>query len=213
MASVAAIRRTGRRLALALALAARVGGAQGDARLDLVLPARPASEGPLVTTTRVLADAGVRELLRAGFPARLHFRCELWRDDRFNNVRDAAVEWDLVVKWDPLDRKFDTYRVVGDRATRTGRFDAAGEMEAFVDRPYRMPVPPMRRGQRYYYEASVDIEVLSVRELDEVERWLRGGGDRTAGGTVGRTVRGLFARLLGGERRSYQARSPRFRVE
>jgi hypothetical protein len=184
-------------------------------RVDVVLPARPgAGEGPAIATSRVLADDDVRELLRSGFPARLRFRAELWRDDRFNNARDAALTWDIVVRFDPLERKYDTYRIVGERAVRTGRFEAVEEMEAFVDRPYRIAAPPMRRGARYYYEASVELEVLSVRDLDEVERWLRGTpGERTAVGTVSRTMRGLVARLLGGERRRYVARSGAFRAE
>lgn len=213
-----ALLRAGAALVLALATAtvsAPPLPAQGEPRLDLVLgPRAGQGDGPQIVATRVLADDELRELLRSGFPARLHFRCELWRDDRLNNVRDAAVEWDVVVRYDPLERKYDTYRVIGDRATRTGRFDTVAEMEAFVDRPYRIGAPPMRRGQRYYYEASLEVEVLSVRDLDEVERWLRGTpGERDAGSTIGRTMRGLLARLLGGERRSYAARSPRFRAE
>jgi hypothetical protein len=208
-------------VALLLALAGVMAGAApacaqgGEARLELVLGARTGQgEGPQIVASRVLADTELRELLRSGFPARLHFRCELWRDERLNNVRDAAVEWDVVVRYDPLERKYDTYRVIGDRATRTGRFDTVAEMEAFIDRPYRIGAPPMRRGRSYYYEASLDVEVLSVRDLDEVEQWLRGTpGERDAGSTIGRTMRGLLARLLGGERRSYAARSPRFRAE
>ncbi|MCU0626920.1 MAG: hypothetical protein MUF21_10630 [Gemmatimonadaceae bacterium] len=203
---------------LVLAAPVRAGAAQDrGARLDVTLPARAvAGEGPQVATMRVLADADVRELLRSGFPARLSFRCELWRDATFNNVREAALEWDVIVRWDPLDRKYDTYRVANGRATRTGRFDTPAEMEAFVDRPYRIAAPPLRRGQRYYYEARVDIEVLSVRELDEVERWLRGvpgERDRTAGTAAGEALRGLVARLLGGERRQFEARSATFRAE
>lgn len=199
----------------AATLRAPAARAQGDARLDLVLgPRAGQGDGPQIVASRVLADADLRELLRSGFPARLHFRCELWRDERFNNVRDAAVEWDVVVRFDPLDRKYDTYRVIGDRPTRTGRFDTVAEMEAFIDRPYRIGAPPMKRGRRYYYEASLEIEVLSVRDLDEVERWLRGTpGERDAGSTIGRTMRGLLARLLGGERRTYAARSAIFRAE
>ncbi len=205
-----------RRLALAAVTAGAIAAVPlGAQRIDVVLPGRPgAGEGPAIATSRVLADDEVRELLRSGFPARLHFRAELWRDERFNNVRDAAIEWDIVVRYDPLERKYDTYRIVGDRAVRTGRFDAPAEMEAFVDRPYRIAAPPMRRGARYYYEAQVELEVLSVRDLDEVERWLRGTpGDRSAAGSVGRTMRGLVARLLGGERRRYETRSGAFRAE
>jgi hypothetical protein len=63
----------------------------------------------------------------------------------------------------------------------------------------------------------VDIEALSLTELDEVERWLRGElkpavrGQKNAGTAVGRGVKTVVVRLLGGERRRYEARSPTFR--
>ena len=195
--------------------------AQADARLDVQLPTRAVggTDGPSFTPRAVLASSDLRELLRGGFPARLHFRCELWRNDRFNNQLDAAVEWDMVVRFDQLNRKFEVYRVVGDRASRLGRFDTAEEAETLVEQPFRIKAPPMRRGTSYYYDSSLDIEVLSLSDLDEVERWLRGEvrpalrGERNPGTAVTRTVRSFFVKLLGGERRHYQTQTKPFRAE
>jgi hypothetical protein len=195
--------------------------AQSDARLDVLLPTRASggSEGPAFSPRSILATSELRELLRAGFPARLHFRCELWRADRFNNQRDAALEWDMLVRYDQLNRTFDVFRVVGGRATRLGRFDSVQETETFIERPFRITAPPMVKGKNYYYDSSLDIEVLSLSDLDEVERWLRGevrpalSGERNPGTALTRTVRGLFAKLLGSERRHYQTRTPTFRAE
>lgn len=195
--------------------------AQSDARLEILLPAHPVGggEGPAFAPRSVLATRELRDLLRNGFPARLHFRCELWRNERLNNTLDAAVEWDMLVRFDQLNRKFEVYRIAGDRANRLGRFDTAEDAEAFLERPYRIMAPPMQRGVSYYYDASLDIEVLSLTDLDEVERWLRGEvrpalrGDRNPGTAVTRTVRTFFVRLLGGERRHYQTQTRPFTAE
>lgn len=195
--------------------------AQDDARLDVQLPTRAmgGGDGPAFAPRAVLASRELRELLRAGFPARLHFRCELWRNDRFNNQIDAALEWDMLVRFDQLNRKFEVYRIADNRASRLGRFDTAEEAEALVEQPFRIKAPPMRRGTSYYYDSSLDIEVLSLSDLDEVERWLRGEvrpalrGDRNPGTAVTRTVRSFFVKLLGGERRHYQTQTKPFRAE
>jgi hypothetical protein len=195
--------------------------AQADARLEIALPAKSTGgeDGPAFTPRGVLASADLRELLRGGFPARLHFRCELWRADRLNNQLDAVVEWDMLVRFDQLNRKYEVFRVVDRQAVRLGRFDTVQDAEALVERPYRITTPPLRRGARYYYDAGLDVEVLSLSDLDEVERWLRGEvrpalrGDRNPGTALTRTVRGLFVRLLGGERRHYQTQTGTFRAE
>lgn len=201
--------------------AAPSAAAQADARLDVQLPTRSVggADGPSFAPRAVLATRELRDLLRAGFPARLHFRSELWRNDRLNNTRDQAVEWDMLVRFDQLGQKYEVYRIVGERASRLGRVDTVEEAEALVERPFRILAPPMRRGQSYYYDSSLDVEVLSLSDLDEVERWVRGEvrptlrGDRNPGTAVTRTVRTFFVRLLGGERRHYQTRTNTFRAE
>jgi len=201
--------------------APRVALAQNDARLEVSLPARPVggSEGPSFAPRSMLATRDLRDLLRSGFPARLHFRCELWRNERFNNTIDAAVEWDMVVRFDQLSRKYEVFRLVGEQATRLGLLDTIEEAEALLEKPFRIMAPPMRRGRSYYYDSSVDVEVLSLSDLDEVERWLRGEvrpalrGDRNPGTALTRTVRSFFVRLLGGERRHYQTQTRSFTAE
>ncbi|MES3034442.1 MAG: hypothetical protein V4813_10660 [Gemmatimonadota bacterium] len=195
--------------------------AQHDARLDIILPTRAVggADGPAFAPRSMLATRDLRDLLRGGFPARLHFRCELWRNERLNNTLDAAVEWDMLVRFDQLNRKYEVYRIVGEQASRLGRLDTIEEAEALVERPFRIMAPPMRRGRSYYYDSSVDVEVLSLSDLDEVERWLRGEvrpalrGDRNPGTAVTRTVRTFFVRLLGGERRHYQTQTKTFTAE
>ena len=77
---------------------------------------------------------------------------------------------------------------------------------------------PARRG-RYYYSVGLDVETLSMSDLDEVERWLRGElrpavrGQRNPGTALTRGLRTLFVRLLGGEKRRYDVQSRTFNVE
>ena len=54
--------------------------AQRDARLVVALP-NGASDAsvPEVSAVKVLDDRSIEELLHSGFPARLHYRIELWQ--------------------------------------------------------------------------------------------------------------------------------------
>ena len=70
-----------RAISLALLLLAFAGTplpAQRRVQLEIV-PPTPLSRAPVVTTTSLFGEPDMRELVRSGFPASLHFRLELWR--------------------------------------------------------------------------------------------------------------------------------------
>ena len=71
-----------------------------------------------------------------------------------------------------------------------------------------------REGARYYYNFALDIEALSVSDMDQLERWLRGvrGSTRGERGRA-RACGTLMLRMLGGEKRHYERRSPTFVAE
>jgi hypothetical protein len=77
-----------------------------------------------------------------------------------------------------------------------------------------MRAPRGRR--RVYYALALDVEMLSVNDLDEVERWLRGElrpavrGQRNPGTALTRGLRALVVGLLGRENRHYEVRSRTF---
>ena len=195
-------------------------GAQRSAPIELSLPAREllATEGPVVRTHGVLGDRDVRDLLRNGFPARLHYRVELWSTEGLVNDLEGTSDWDVIVRYDPLGRRYGVARLVGRQVTVLGEFEQIDDAQAAVERPFRAPVAPRQRGDRYYYNASLDVEMLSLSDLDEVERWLRGElrpavrGRRNPGTALTRGLRTLFVRLIGGERRHYEVRSATFRT-
>lgn len=193
--------------------------AQRDAALALLLPGNPewGREAPAVRTGRVLADRNLHELLQNGFPARLHYRLELWSAGGLFDNLVSQTDWDVIVTYQPLERRYTATRIEGERATPLGSADRLEPIEAALSRPFRPTFRPPNRRDRYYYVATLDVEMLSVNDLDEVQRWLRGElspavrGQRNPGTAITRGAKTLVIRLLGGKERHYEARSRIFR--
>ena len=92
---------------LALFIAAPL-AAQRRAVLEITLPSGPAV-GATVAATNLFAEADMRDLVRSGFPASLHFRLELWRTGGLFDDLEGRLEWDVIVQYDPSAQR---YRVV-----------------------------------------------------------------------------------------------------
>lgn len=188
-------------------------------QVQIILPDRTefATEPPSVRSMSLLSDGAMRNLLVNGFPARLHYRMERWATGGFFDDIKAVGEWDVVVKYEALNKEYHVFRAVSNRAIELGKYPTLAEAEEIVDAPFRAPVTPAKKGQRSYYNVVLDIETLSLTELDEVEQWLRGElkpavrGKKNPGTAVSRGVRTLMVRLLGGEKRHYEARSGTFK--
>jgi hypothetical protein len=206
--------------AAALLLASGVASAQTRPRLEVVLPASAnlTTEGPTVRVQGVMADSAMLVLVRNGFPMRLHYRVELWAARRLFDDLLASVEWDVVVRYDALNEQYRVFRVDGERVRQLGAFTSATEAAYQVERAIPAPLRARPGSTRQYFRAVVDAETLSDNDLDEVERWLRGElrpavrGERNPGTALGRGVRRVFVRVLGGEQRHLEARTPSFRV-
>jgi hypothetical protein len=195
--------------------------AQRGARIHVDLPpaALRSVEAPRVRAVRMLSDARLRDLLRNGFPARLHWRIEVWSTRGWFDDLKAAAEWDVIVRYEPLERRYEIVHIDAEgNPTALGRTESFAEVEAIIERPYRAPILPPNRRDRVYYNVKLEVEMLSVNDLDEVERWLRGElrpavrGQRNPGTAVTRGVRTVVARLLGAEKRNYEQRSGAFDV-
>jgi hypothetical protein len=193
-------------------------GAQQRTRVELTLPpaALIAVEGPRVSSDRLLADARVHDLLVNGFPARIRYTVERWAVRRWFDDLRASIEWDVIVRHDPLRNVFRVIRVRGDEAAVVGSFATLADADSALGASARSGITPPHRGERSYYALRVDVEMLSVNDLDELERWLRGElrpavrGDRNPGTALERGARTLLVRVLGGERRRYAARTGKF---
>ena len=190
--------------------------AQPDARLELALPSQPGRDGPRVAVAGALDDARLRDLLRNGFPTRLHYRVELWSTGGLVNDLEGVSEWDVVIRLNALDGSYEVARVIGERVTLLGRYTDIARAQMAVERPFVPNLPIRRRGRRYYYHGRVEIETLSLSDLDEVERWLHGElrpavrGDRNPGTAIGRGLSRLLVRVVGGARRELEGRSATF---
>lgn len=196
---------------------------QRAAGINVALPAPLTTPppGPIVRTANVLGDDELKRLLQNGFPAELSYRADLWsRSGWFDDV-EASVEWSVYVRFEPLTK---TYRVSRhffdpERVETIGRFERYEDAQAAVARPYQPPLPARRGRARQYYVVVLEVAVLSMSDLDELDRWLRGElkpavrGKRNPGTALGRGLSTLATRLLGGETRRYEQRTETFRIE
>lgn len=168
---------------------------------------------PRISVGSVLSDRALEEAVRSGLPLRMRFRVELWRDTWFDDLVQQAT-WTTVLAFEPLDQRF---LAVGPGADSIGRYDGYDAARAALEQPYSPAMAPTAGG-RYYYLAYLEIETLSLSDLDELERWLRGelqpavesGG--SVPGAIGTGLKRLLVRVLGLPARRYEARSPPFRV-
>lgn len=209
-------------VAAALVLASGAVGAHAQDRPDLhiALPADSmlARRGPLVSATGMLGGERLQQLLLAGFPARFHFRVELWSEAFIIDQFERADEWDVLVRWLPNDRMYEVFHIQDDRPLALGRFAKLSDAERAVARPSAARLVARRGGRPQYYQATLVVESLSERDLDEVSRWLQGDvepgvtGRANPASVLSRGLRTLASRLLGGERREYATTSRHFRV-
>jgi hypothetical protein len=199
---------------LAVALSGRASPLHAQRRVALdVAPPAAAVDMPVVTTANLFGDADMRDLVRSGFPASLRFRLELWRVGGLFNDLEGQREWELIVQYDPSAQR---YRVVQRQAGRVddlGSFATLSTAQAVLERPTRILLAPEREGARYYYNLTLTIEALSVSDMDQLERWLRGVRGSTAASALGSGMRTLMLRMLGGEKRVFDKRSITFTSE
>jgi hypothetical protein len=177
---------------------------------------RASVEGPRITTTGVLSDSKLQEFIRSGFPARLHYRIELWSRKQGFDDRLASAVWIFFVDYDQLQRTYTIRRQAGDRLIPSGPYRTIAEVQAALATPFEAPVRAPNSRQRMYYHVVLEIEKLSLSDLDELEAWLRGEltpatrGQRNPGTALIRGVQTLFLRMLGGENPRYEASSATF---
>jgi hypothetical protein len=183
-----------------------------------VVAASALTEGPGISSDNLLTDANTRRLLRQGFPARIHYRLELWRKGGWFDDLDGRVEWDVLVAYDPTTQLYNVLRRSNDGAVHEdfGGFGSVTSAEVQISRAYRASLHPNRAG-RFYYDLSVDVETLTVSDLDALQQWYRG---TTGPGTDGNPLTALrsgvgtlLSRVLGGSKIHLQNTSGIFRVQ
>ncbi len=199
-----------RALLLILLLVAGPLAGQGravSARVD------PATGGLFVDLTGLLDDSSLRDALHSGLPLRIEIEGELWRDGFFDSQEGGAI-WRASVIHDPVRRSYQV-ELIGRPPQRVATI---AEAERILVAAFRMEVRPQRRA-RYYYLATVEIQTLSISDLEEVRRWLRGdvapavSGNERSQGAVASGVRRIFVRALGLPTLRRKFRTPTFQWE
>jgi hypothetical protein len=172
---------------------------------------------PMVKSIRIFSDRDIREMLHSGFPARLHYRLELWGANGFFDDLKRQIEWDVIVRYNPLKRRYTATRIEGEKITALGSFDGLDPIEAVLAQATQPAFPVPDGHDKYYYNLVLDVQMLSVSDLDEVERWLKGDlgpavhGEKSPGTAIGQGAKTLITKLLGGQEKHYEARSKIFR--
>lgn len=159
-------------------------------------------------------DTELTQALHSGLPMRLQIVAELWKDGFFDSQQGRS-DWRASIVFDPLERSYLVTAVSTQPLdTIVGSLDEVGvALQEFFD----LPLTPTQDG-RYYYLGEVSIETLSLSDLEELQRWLRGSlssdvsEDDERETAMGRGMRRLLVRVLGLPSRKFKVRSPGFEV-
>lgn len=195
-----------------LALLACLAGAAAGSRAAAQAPALTVTlqnDIPRVQTTGLLTDGKFVDLMRSGFPLRLHYRLELWRSrsgwfDQFL----SEWSWDAVARHDPLADDFVLIRTGGSLT----RYATGDDLERAFEVPYKVNVKLTGEG-RFYFLCRLEVTTLNETDLEELERWLKGdvspavSGDGSLGNALARGAQRLLVRLAGLPRLTLEARS------
>lgn len=164
---------------------------------------------PVLRMQGVLRDPALAEALNSNLPLRFRFRVELWRKGTFDRL-ESSQEGGVALVRDPLGEGYVVEN--GRTERRVGTLDQA---EAALPAAWTPTLRPRGDG-RYYYLVTLDIETLSLSDLEELRRWLRGEARPAVEGrapvsrAVGRGLRRAMVRLLGLPTRHYEVRTPFF---
>jgi hypothetical protein len=195
-------------LPLVLILVASPAAAQSGSRFGVEVSADGTA---LVHAPGLAEDEGLRGALESGLPLRFRLRVELWRKALFDQL-SGTEEVNVALVYDPLDRVY--LLDDGREESRHASFPAA---RTAVERALGLSLRPRRSG-RYYYLATLQVETLSLSDLDELRRWLRGEvqpaveGRRSPTRAVESGLRRMLVRVMGLPSRSYEDRSATFIV-
>ena len=165
-----------------------------------------------VKATSLLADGKFTTLMRSGFPLRLHYRLELWRErSGWFDQHITDWPWDAVARHDPLADDFVLIRSGGSVA----RYGSAEDLERAFEIPYRVTLKPLGRGN-FYVLCRLEVTTLNETDLEELTRWLKGdvspavSGGGNLGDALARGAQRLLVRIAGLPRLTLEARSETF---
>ncbi len=168
-----------------------------------------------VEVVDLFSDLSLVDAVVSGLPLRIRVRVQLWKDGFFDNQK-GQHDWRASVLFDPLTRRF---RIrTSEHANLELEVNTLEEAQGALQTTLNVPLRPTESG-RFYYLAAVEMETLSLSDLEELQRWLQGelapvvGGEGDVEGALARGFRRVLVRMLGLPAKRFQIQSPSFRVE
>lgn len=184
---------------LLLALLAVAAPLRAQEERSTRLTVDPATGAPVVDLGRLLDDAALMRALHSGLPLRIRVVVQLWRDQFFDSQR-GMVDWRASVLYDPLAR---TYQVRTEGSPGPDASHASlREVGTALQGLFPETLSPREPGS-YYYLGHLEVETLSLSDLEELQRWLKGdlapavAGDEDVENALEKGVRRLMVRVLG----------------
>jgi hypothetical protein len=167
----------------------------------------------LVRPLNLFTDSVLVRPLLSGLPLRFHFQLELWHDKFLADGLVDRSSWSIILYQEPLSGEFNLTRSWDPQRDEwySDLRSATQTLQSWYQSPFPGPTPGTGR---FYYEARLEIEILSLGDLDELEDWLRGDvvGERSGvGSAFTRGFKRLFIRLIGLSARKIGVRSEPFR--
>lgn len=181
-------------------------------RLDIV----PVTGEAIVRVGDLFSDPELVQAVRDGLPLRIRIRGQLWKDGRFFDNEEGRYEWRASIFFDPLTRRFRVQ--TQERPGAEIEVNTLEEAQEALQLTLTAPIRPTRSG-KYYYVFGVELETLSLSDLEELQRWLRGelapavSGEQDVEGALAKGFRRVLVRMLGLPAKRYQVQSPRFEVD
>ena len=202
-------------LPLVAALTVSIGGLHAQTASPSVSVDPAAGNQPVLRLDGFFADRDLQRAVESGLPLRVRARIELWNDRRLFDQLKGNQTWNAVLSYDPLQKAF-RMRSFGsssvDRSVPT-----YADARALLEAARNFTIRPLSSG-RYYYTATIEVETLSLSDLEELERWLQGqlrpavSGDRSVPDAIGDGAKRLLIRVLALPTKTLELRTPRFRV-
>jgi hypothetical protein len=164
-----------------------------------------------------LSDPSLLEAVHSGLPLRIRIRIQLWRDGFFDDQEGREHDWRASIVFDPLTRRYGIQSSMTAAAEEEEEVNTLDEVRLILQRRLAIPLLPARDG-RYYYNAVVEMETLSLTDLEELRRWLKGdlapaiGGERDVDGALAKGLRRILVRVLGLPARRFDIQSEPFQI-
>ncbi len=162
----------------------------------------------------LLDDPRLLEAVHSGLPLRIQVLIQLWRDGFFDD-EEGQHEWRASLIFDPLTRRYQVQ--AGGNPGPALEVNTLEEARRILQQTLFVPLRPSRPG-RFYYIANVEMETLSLSDLEELQRWLQGelgpvvAGEEDVQGALARGFRRILVRMLNLPARRFQVRSPPFEI-